>query len=150
MLNDRESVIKQLRRLKQLRKDAQGREYYETTYDGKPLRFYNGYAMELPSDWVKALVGYGGSGGYGDGVVIPIQEACGNCCDKAGNPTGFKTGNVCGHCKGKKWLDTGEMYHVFKMVPGTEVDPMNFDKGDLPMRKLNESASVKEAEESLT
>ena len=145
-MTERPEVLKQLRRSKRLVKDAKsGREFYETTYNGYPLRFSPGYSVTLPLDVVKALSGFGGNsdtgGGYGTGEIVPIQEECVHCQGK-----GFRPEGVCFHCKGRKLSETGEVLHIFKML--SEQEPMNFDN---PIeKKILHKGSVKEAAESLT
>lgn len=149
-LSSNPAVIEKLRRLKQLQKDSKG-EFYETTYGGdsarngmpaKALKFYVGYVIRLPLDWVKALTGFGGDGSHGMGRVIEAEEPCPQCKAK-----GYTSTGVCFHCKGAKWLKTGQMYHIFKLV--SQDDPTNFDTSELPMRKMDD-AKVDEAAAALT
>ena len=130
-------VLEKLRRLKHLRKDAKG-EFYETTYGGdsarsgmaaKCIKFYVGHAMRLPLAWVNALTGKGDNSG--DPRMLELEEACPQCKGKGSTSIG-----ICFHCKGAKWIKTGEFKAIFRKV--SEDDPTNFDVEELPTRKLED------------
>lgn len=130
-------ILDKLRRLKFLKKDAKG-EYYETTYGGdssrggmaaKSLKFYIGYAMRLPLIWANALTGSGPDSG--DPRMVELEEPCPQCKTKGSLASG-----ICFHCKGQRWIKTGEFKALFKLI--STDDPTTFDTNDIPMKKIEE------------
>jgi hypothetical protein len=127
-LTSRKEVLDRMRRLHMFAKDKEGREYYETTYDSKPIRFYLGYAVTIPLEWAYSLYGYDG---YGQGTWMPMDEKCKQCKGTGAVPSG-----VCFVCKGIGWQDTNQRYRLYKLI--SQVDPLNFDTAELPQRNLAE------------
>lgn len=134
-------TLDKMRRLKMLRKDAKG-EFFETTYGGdsarngmatKNLKFYTGQAMRLPLLWVNTMTGKGDDSG--DPRMIELEEACPQCKAKGSTSIG-----LCFHCKGMKWIKTGEFKAIFRKV--SEDDPTTFDTDNLPTRKLEDVAEA--------
>jgi len=134
-LTSRKEVLDRLRRLGLLNKDEKGREYYETTFDAKPIRFYVGFAVTIPLEWAYALYGHDD---YGKGTWMPMDEKCKQCKGTGSLPSG-----ICFVCKGIGWSDTGKKYRLYKLV--SQVDPLNFDTAVLPQRDLT-AAPVTEKE----
>lgn len=138
-LTTRKEVLDRMRRLRILKKDDKDREYYETTYDAKPIRFYTGFAVTIPLDWAYALYGHDG---YGNGTWMPMDEKCKQCKGTGQVPSG-----ICFVCKGIGWQDTNQRYRLFKLV--SQIDPLNFDTAVLPQRDLNAPVPTKEAADAL-
>ena len=137
-LTARPEVISRLKRLGLMKKDAKGEWYYETTFNAQPLKFYEGYGLQLPLDWARALVGHGGNGGYGDGVWMDVDELCQQCKGKGQTALG-----KCHECKGAKYVLQDRKYHIFRMI--SEVDPTDFTNEGLLQRKLEPASDVDEA-----
>lgn len=137
-LTTRPEVISRMKRLGQMKKDAKGEWYYETTFNAQPLKFYEGYGLQLPLDWARSLVGYGGNGGYGDGVWVDTDEVCPQCKGKGQTQLGR-----CMECKGAKYIPQDKKFHLFRLV--SEVDPTTFTNEGILQRKLEAASDVDEA-----
>ena len=110
-LTERKEVLDRLRRIGTLRKDAEGREYYETRFDGNPIPFWIGQIRALPQEWAESIEST---------EVMPMDEKCKQCKGTGSVVTGF-----CAICKGTGMVDTGQMYKLFKIVD--RADPLALD-----------------------
>lgn len=115
-LTEHKDVLERLRRMRLLKKDAEGKEFYTAQFDGRFIDFYAGQPKSFPVDIARAIE---------NGNHTYLDEKCVHCKGQGSTAAG-----ICINCKGKKLIKSDEQYRVLKVV--RTYDAMLVDPASIP------------------